>query len=135
MKPHAKPMNALMGTPATPATEMTQNALAPNLGSSASMYRPDGSMKGRGYLGPLKNARGETMTEYSMGIGLGGQEVDVPSLVPTLTPEEINYILNMQDGMPIPPNIAQKAADHARMRMSQGLSVFSDSPVHAKGRR
>ena len=99
------------------------------------MYRPDGSIKGRGYLGPLKNARGETMTEYSMGIGLGGQEVDVPSLVPTLTPEEINYILNMQDGMPIPPSIAQKAADHARMRMSQGLPVFNDSPMHGRVKR
>jgi hypothetical protein len=134
--PHSRSRNALATDPARPVAGMSQNALAPSLGVSSSMYRPDGSMKGQGFLGPLKNARGETMTEYSIGVGIDGRDMDIPTLVPTLSPEEIQHILNMQDGGQIPPAIQQKAVEHALMRMRQGLSPFHDDGLaHARGRR
>jgi len=95
--------------------------------------RADGSMKGRGYLGPLTNAAGQSMTEYSIGVGIDGQETEIPTMVPTLAPGEIEYLLQMQDGMQVPQGIQQKAVDHALMRMRQGLSPFHDSgPNHTK---
>jgi hypothetical protein len=97
------------------------------------MLRSDGSLKGSGYLGPIKNPAGQSMTEYSIGVEFDGKQTEIPTMVPTLTPEEIQYILNMQDGMRIPPSIEQKAVDHAKMRMRQGLSPFHDSgPSHTR---
>ena len=126
----------------TGLSEPLGNALAPQnaprqapLGPRPDMLRSDGSQKGQGYLGPLKNALGQSMTEYSIGVEFDGKETDIPTMVPTLTPQEIEYILNMQDGMRIPPSIEQKAADHALMRMRQGLSPFHDSgPAHTRRR-
>ena len=89
--------------------------------TSLDSYRPDGSMKGRGFLGPLTNRSGQTMTEYSIGVNIGGKEIEIPTLVPTLTPQELNSILT---GGKISDEIVRKAVDHARGRMQQGLSPF-----------
>ena len=55
------------------------------------MYRQDGSMKSaQGFLGPVKNLEtGKTMTELSIDIPIDGKEVQIPTMVPTLTAEEI----------------------------------------------
>ena len=99
------------------------------------MFRPDRSMKGSGFLGPIKNNQGQTMTEYSIGVEFDGKEMDIPTFVPTLSPQEIHYLTNMQDGMPIPQSIQQKAIDHALERLRQGQSPFAnDGPAHAKRR-
>lgn len=99
------------------------------------MLRADGSTKGRGYFGPLRNDAGQNMTEYSIGVEFDGKETDIPTMVPTLAPGEIEYLLQMQDGMQVPQGIQRKAVDHALMRMRQGLSPFHDSgPNHAKRR-
>lgn len=90
--------------------------------------RVDGTQKGSGYLGPLTNSQGQLMTEYSIGVNIDGQNVEIPTFVPTLTDREVRYLLNMDDGMPIPPMIEQKAVDHARLRLQQGLSPFADTP-------
>lgn len=134
--------NALMHSAAQNAfakpSSMT-NALA---GSNAagfrsrldpSMFRLDGSQKGRGYLGPVQNPYGQTMTEYTIGVNMDGKEVEIPTFVPTLTPQELEYLTRIEDGQPIPESIVQKAVDHARMRMQQDLSPFHDSgPNHTK---
>ena len=80
-------------------------------------------MKGRGFLGPLQNKRGQTMTEYSISIPINGKEVEIPSLVPTLSQQEIQMILNTGQ---ITEGMMQKARDHAIMRIQKGLPVFAE---------
>jgi hypothetical protein len=98
--------------------------------------RFDGTQKGQGYLGPLTNSQGQTMTEYSIGVNIDGRDMEIPTIVPTLDENEIQYLLNMRDDMPLPPSIQRKAIDHAIERQRQGLSPFADTPWNPmKGRR
>jgi hypothetical protein len=87
--------------------------------------RPDGSPKGSGFLGPLKNKRGETMTEYSIGVNIDGKEMDIPTLVPTLSPDEVQAVLSIGPNDPLPESIVQKAAAHAKQRIAAGKPVFA----------
>lgn len=87
--------------------------------------RPDGSKKGSGFLGVLKSANGNAMTEYSIGVKIDGKERDIPTLVPTLNRSEVTTLLNLKDGEKIPESIVQKAVDHAKMRIADGKSVFA----------
>ena len=93
------------------------------------MYRADGSLKSaRGYLGPVKNlVQGGTMTEVSIGVEINGKEMEVPTMVPTLTQEEIDTLANMQiegNAKNIPKSIKDKAIAHAKKRLAAGKSVF-----------
>src|SRR5207344_582023 len=46
--------------------------------------------KGLGYLGTLKRPDGSgVMGEYSVGVTINGQEIEIPSMVPTLTRDEV----------------------------------------------
>ena len=94
-----------------------------------SMYRSDGSKKSaQGFLGPVKNnVEGGTMTEVSVGMEINGQEMEVPTMVPSLTKEEIETLANMQlegNAKNIPESIIIKAKQHALQRIDQGLSPF-----------
>jgi len=89
--------------------------------------RADGTPKGKGYLGELKRKDGRVSTEISIGVELDGKETEIPTLVPTLTKEEVNYLLNdWREGMKIPEPIVRKAVEHAKKRMKSGLSPFAD---------
>jgi hypothetical protein len=83
--------------------------------------RPDGTPKGPGWLGTLKNAQGKDATEESVGVGFDGQERLIPTLVPTLTQEEVNHILQ---GGGSTNEILRKAVEHARMLLDAGKSPF-----------
>ena len=94
-----------------------------------SMFRSDGSKKSaRGFLGPIKNnVTGGIMTEVSVDLDIGGQRIQVPTLVPTLTKKEIEILSNMKlegNAKNIPKSIIDKAAAHAKKRMAQGKSPF-----------
>jgi len=93
---------------------------------SKDSFRPDGSKKGNGYFGVLQRPDGMESTEISVGVNIGGKEMDIPTLVPTLTEEEKNYLLNMPMTEHPTRAIIQKAVTHAKKRMSQGLSVFKE---------
>jgi len=100
---------------------------------NSNMTRNDGTKKGRGYLGVIPDSQGRPMTEFSIGVNIDGREMEIPTMVPTLDSTEIQYLRSMKPGTPMPKNIQQKAADHAKMRMKQGLSPFHDSgPSHTK---
>jgi hypothetical protein len=92
------------------------------------MVRRDGTMKSEeGFLGPIKDEFGRTMTEYSIGIPIrqpdgSEKEMDVPSLVPGLTQEEIDIL--KKDPEDLPESIRIKAAKHAEERLKEGKSVF-----------
>lgn len=95
--------------------------------------RPDGTPKGKGYLGELTRPDGGVMTEYSVGIEIDGQERDIPTIVPTLTKKELELLLNLNDGDKIPKSILDKAVEHAQKRIADGKDVFAgDDEAPAK---
>ena len=95
-----------------------------------SMFRSDGSKKSAtGFLGPIKNlVTGGTMTEFTTNWEDAG--IEIPTMVPTLSTEEIEYMRRMEPGQgwdrnkPIDASILRKAKDHARMRIEQGESPY-----------
>lgn len=105
-----------------------ESRLAKNYGR-----RPDGTSKSSGYLGELKFKGPEgqegVATEYSTQSGavkVNGKQVDFPTLVPTLSPEEVKLMLEdvIPNKKPIPEPVMQKAIQHANMRISKGMSPF-----------
>lgn len=88
--------------------------------------RADGTEKGTGYFGelPMQDGSGKVATEISIGVNIDGRDVEIPTLVPTLSEEEKSYLLN--GGEPTEA-IVTKAVEYARMRMSKGLSPFADN--------
>jgi hypothetical protein len=84
--------------------------------------REDGTQKGKGFLGELATPSGKKATEISIGVRIDGKETLIPTLVPTLTQEEIDYLV--QGGKVTKP-IVQKAVAHARQRMAEGKSPFA----------
>lgn len=113
-----------VATPAPAAETPTAKPNTPNM-------RPDGTAKGNGYLGVLKASDGSNVTEYSMSTGdvkVKGKEIDFPTIVPTLTKEEVNLMLTdiIPNNKRIPDAIANKAIDHAKKRIKEGRSVFAD---------
>jgi hypothetical protein len=86
--------------------------------------REDGTPKDVGFLGELKNSDGDVMTEYSIGVNIDGKDIEIPTLVPTLTDKEKQLILDTGE---ITPAIEQKAVDHAMKRIKEGRSPFFDS--------
>lgn len=99
----------------------------PNFG-----LRPNGTPKGTGFLGVLELPGGGSATEFSVGVQLeskGGKETDIPSLVPTLTQQEIDLMVSdiIPNRKDIPSGILQKAVDHANKRVREGKSVFAEA--------
>jgi len=90
-----------------------------------------GDAKGLGFFGALKrgDGSGQISTELSVGLHIDGKETQVPALVPTLTEEEKNYLVNEfkpgKDRMPM--SIMLKAKEHAKKRMGIGMSPFYDN--------
>ena len=88
--------------------------------------RHGGGPKGNGWLGLLQRPDGGVMTEYTMGVPINGQEMEIPSIVPTLTQGEVDILLNMQPGDKMPDSIRWKAIKHAESRLEKGYSPFFD---------
>ena len=83
--------------------------------------RADGTKKGPGFLGTLDRPDGMVSTEISIGVQMDGVETQIPTLVPTLTPGEIDFLLSGNDPS---TEIVDKAVKHAMERMKKGLSPF-----------
>lgn len=110
---------ASWATPATPVKDYSAPAKPePDLGYGT---REDGTQKGKGFLGELKTPDGKVMTEYSVGVELNGKEVSMPTLVPTLTKTEVDYLV--KGGKPTEA-IIDKAVKHAKKRIAEGKSPF-----------
>jgi soluble lytic murein transglycosylase-like protein len=88
------------------------------------MLRQDGTTKStQGFLGPIESPKG-TMTEFSVGVELDGKEMEIPTLVPTLTNDEIETLKQAETADDIPDSIMDKAVDHAKQRIKEGKSPF-----------
>jgi len=105
--------------------------LIPNPPVKKDWIRPDGTIKDVGYYGKLKSPMGQTVTEYSIGVPVFGKDMDVPTLVPGLTEQERQFILQDADKqMPSSPmwnSIERKAIQHAKQRVMKGMSPFYSS--------
>ena len=84
---------------------------------------PKDGKKYTGWQGIFKNKQGQSVTEYSMGFGIDGKEVDIPIIVPSTTRGEIEIIL--EGGEPTPAMI-KKAIEHAKVRLAQDKSPFKN---------
>lgn len=108
-----------------PASE--REGVIPDLFAEESGYgnRMDGTPKGTGYFGELKmkDGSGRVATEISVGVEVDGKEMDIPTLVPTLTSKEKDYLLS---GNKPTKEIVNKAVEHARKRIEEGKSVYSE---------
>lgn len=88
--------------------------------------RGDGTTKGNGYLGLLQRPDGGVSSEISIGVNMNGQQVEIPTIVPTLNPAELRYLLSMDVSKDrIPPSIVQKAVDFAQHRAANGRPYFA----------
>ena len=87
--------------------------------------RADGSTKGRGFLGVLKRPDGGISTELSVGVSIDGKDMEIPSLVPTLTPAEVHTMLSLKEGEKPPKSVVDKAVKFAISRMKAGKSVWA----------
>lgn len=90
--------------------------------------RNDGSLKGPGFLGELQLPDGRVSTEFSIGVEFDGKKTEIPTLVPTLTQDEIDLMVNdiIPNDKKIPDKITKKAIAHAKKRIAQGKSPFKD---------
>lgn len=91
--------------------------------------RPDGSEKGYGFFGALPRADGKVSTELSTDdpIDESGQKILHPLIVPTLSRQELEYLLQdkVKDPM-MDETIYEKAAEFARQRLREGKSPFAE---------
>ena len=85
--------------------------------------RKDGTRKGKGFLGALKRPGGGVSSELSIGVNLDGRDIEIPSLVPGLSQQQIQALLS---GGQISPEVVNIAVQNARKRIAQGLSPFFD---------
>ena len=101
------------------------------------MTRPDGTKKDVGFLGVLNLPNGGTTSEYSVqsdAVKVNGKRIDFPTLVPTLTEEELDLMVNdiIPNNRPIPESIMQKAIAHAKKRINEGKGVFFNKEIELR---
>jgi len=106
-----------------------QDFIAPNYdigpNDTPDMIRKNGTKKGYGYLGNLSVADGIVATEISTKANINGKTIDIPTLVPTLTRDEVRQMLSLKRGDPIPQSVRQKAEAHAAERLAKGMDVYA----------
>jgi hypothetical protein len=109
-----------------------QKTEAPQEDRSTWGKRPDGTEKGAGYFGVLKRPDGGISTEISIGVDIGGKEMEIPTLVPTLTEDEKNWLLTHDVKDKLPKSIEDKAVAHAKKRIAEGKSPFASREEEPK---
>ena len=93
--------------------------------------RGDGTLKGLGFYGPIDLPNGSVATEFAMSVAEitdeQGNEIEFPTLVPTLTQAELALMVNdiIPNNKPIPDAIRRKAVMWAKKRIADGKSPFA----------
>lgn len=96
--------------------------------------REDGTAKGEGYFGTIPRTDGgnQISGELSVGVNINGKETLIPTMVPTLTKPELDFLLSADKNAifdrknPMAVGIMDKAVAYAKQRMSQGKSVWAE---------
>jgi len=97
------------------------------------MFRSDGSIKSsKGFIGPITNQAGETMTEFTTDLGeeYGGYPANynIPTLIPGLNSAELAFLKQSESGkpldmsQPLARSIVNKSREHAKQRIDSGLN-------------
>ena len=87
--------------------------------------RPDGTDKGKGFLGARDLGNGKVASEYSVGVNLGGKEVLIPTYVPTLSEDQLKRLDEaVKAGKTPDKDIVDTAAQFAISRLKEGKSPF-----------
>lgn len=92
--------------------------------------RADGSQKGNGFLGALIRPDGAGVSsEISIGVNIGGKEVEIPTIVPTLSTQELHFLLTQdyKQHVQIPDSIVTKAVNYAKQRLASGKPLFAQA--------
>ena len=85
--------------------------------------------KQAGYFGEIPLGSGDVATEYSIGQDINGKNVEMPSIVPTLTYDELEAIKkSASSNYAIPQSVYEKALEHAKQRIASGRSPFWGIP-------
>lgn len=91
--------------------------------------REDETLKAQGYFGPIKHASGASSTELSIGYGEPTSRAYThksdrlyPSMVPTLSREELDAVVGGEDW---PESVYDKARAYGEQRLAQGKSPFA----------
>ena len=98
--------------------------------------RADGTEKGYGFLGPLRvpGTQHDVATEYSIGTKIGGKDVEIPTLVPTLTRAEVDRTLQAIADHKMPPEgVVKKAIEFALERAKEGKPFFATDQESPQG--
>ncbi len=151
-QPAAAPVQTAAPTPAPPqawqppTTPIAPRGAGPSAGGPSLGAPPewekraDGSDKGNGFLGLQKRTDGSGKVSSEISIGTEdvepGKEVEIPTMVPTLTPQETQWLLShdISKVNEFPKTIMDKAVDFARSRKAAGLPYFAtpaESPTTA----
>ena len=85
------------------------------------MLRLDGSRKGPGWLGTMKNKEGYDVSELSVGLP-GTEEGFYPLLTPNLSPGQVNRLIG---GGGATPDMYERSRKHAKNMEQQGKSPFA----------
>lgn len=93
--------------------------------------RPDGTKKGKGFMGEIKRPDGSIMTEVTTGYEIDGKEVDLPLITKYSTKEDIEFLkrANIKDKNFLknaPAGLEDRAIKHAMDRKKAGLPVYMD---------
>lgn len=91
--------------------------------------RADGSLKGRGFFGPIPSVKGTVATELGANSTVDGRDLHYPLIHPNLNREQIDYLV--KGGKPT-PELHDLAIKHAMERLGQGLQPFAgegDKPL------
>lgn len=90
--------------------------------------RKDGTDKGDGYLGVLQRPDGGVSSEISISTELkvDGKNIDFPTLVPTLSQSQLDWLMTHGTNERVPRDIVLTAEAYARQRLAEGRSVWAD---------
>lgn len=83
-----------------------------------------------GFLGPLIRPDGSGLSsEISIGVTINGKQLEIPTIVPTLTSDELKFLLTQDyhGGFKMPQGIVQKAVEFAKQRLAEGKALFAQS--------
>lgn len=95
--------------------------------------RADGTPKGMGWLGVQQNQLGQDVTEYSIGVNLGEEETQIPTMTPNMNKYDMTNILDSSAGLSsLSPEVQRKAIEHARMKLIQSLSPYKISEEYSR---
>lgn len=93
--------------------------------------RPDGTLKGTGYLGEIPRSDGDVMTEVTTGVEINGKEMNIPLITPYSSKADIEYLKkadikgkDFYDNMP--KGMMDRAVKHAVDRMKAGKPVYAN---------